>query len=207
MKKIFLLSILFLSVLEGLAQDNVIPLEQFSVEAISLNDYYKDINGVLDKFVGTWIYDDGITYFKVVIQKEERISAINDWDNTPIYFDQLVGNFELRLNGLTIYNTLNSTDNYPINDGYRITNLNRKIKLFYSETDNNYTDSFYNTFGMYRSTLSLTYQPDLSNNVDQLLWNRITFNGKEPIDTSNYLIGQQDSTPYQIPPNMLLTKQ
>ncbi|MBF4985911.1 hypothetical protein FNJ87_16790, partial [Nonlabens mediterrranea] len=155
----------------------------------------------------TWIYDDGTTYFKVVIQKKERISAINDWDNTPIYFDQLVANFELRLNGLTIYNTLNSTDNYPINDGYKITNLNRKIKLFYSETDNSYTDSFYNNFGLYRSTLSLTYQPDLSNNVDQLLWNRITFNGKEPIDTSNYLIGQQDSTPYQIPPNMLLTKQ
>ncbi|GAL75033.1 hypothetical protein JCM19275_1072 [Nonlabens ulvanivorans] len=207
MKKIFLLSIAFISVLEGLAQDNIIPLEQFSAESISLNDYYKDVNGVLDKFVGTWIYDDGTTYFKVVFQKKERNSAINDWDNTPIYFDQLVANFELKLNGVTVYNNLNSTDNYLIHDGHRLYNLNRKIKLFYSESDNIYTDSYYNNYGLHRSTLELTYQPDLTNNIDQLFWNRITFNGKELIDTSNYLIGQQDSTPYQIPPNMLLTKQ
>ena len=207
MKQVLLFIWFLLYSFQGCSQDNIIPLEQFSVNSISLHDYYKDVNGVLDKFVGTWIYDDGVTYFKVVFQKKERKSAINDWNNTPIYFDQLVANFELRLNELTVYNNLSSTDIHPINDGHRVFNLNRKIKLFYSESDNNYTDAYYNNFGLYRSTLSLTYQPDLSNNLDQLLWNRITFNGKEPIDTSNYLIGQQDSTPYQVPPNLLLTKQ
>jgi hypothetical protein len=68
--------------------------------------YFKDVNNVLDKFVGTWKYEDTstntifeITFSKVINQ--ERI-----FDN---YADELSAQFKLSINGVEQYNTYNTT--------------------------------------------------------------------------------------------------
>lgn len=62
--------------------------------------YFKDLYHVLDPFVGTWVFTDGTTQLKIVLQK--KMSNINN-----IYFeDAIYGEYQYIENGVEKVNTL-----------------------------------------------------------------------------------------------------
>ncbi|GEN75624.1 DUF6705 family protein [Chryseobacterium hagamense] len=65
------------------------------------NTYYKDIGDKFDPYVGTWVYNDGTSYIKIVLIKKIKIPV---WQ----YFeDCIIGGFQYKENGIEIINTLN----------------------------------------------------------------------------------------------------
>ena len=63
--------------------------------------YYKDINNVLDQYVGTWIHNEGNIYLKITFAK-----AIS-YDEDQFTEDILYGGMEYKVNNVTIINTFN----------------------------------------------------------------------------------------------------
>ena len=73
------------------------------------NAYYKDINGLLNKFEGTYVYQNGNQLFKLVLIKKEMQF------NSRFYQDMIIGGYQyIDANGVEIANTLaNVTVVYP----------------------------------------------------------------------------------------------
>lgn len=67
--------------------------------------YYKDLNGELDKFTGTWKLVLPDKEFTIVIQKRIRFQVAND------YRDYLIGEYSYKENGEVIINTLPNLQN------------------------------------------------------------------------------------------------
>ena len=66
--------------------------------------YYKDIDEYFNQYIGTWLYTNGTTSLKVVFKKKYFIKS----DEVSTYFiDALIGEYEYKVNGVTIFNTLN----------------------------------------------------------------------------------------------------
>jgi len=68
--------------------------------------YYKDINNVLNPFVGTYLYTNGTTSFKIILQKKENSSF-----NNYYYEDMLIGGYQYIENGIEKVNTLSNLNN------------------------------------------------------------------------------------------------
>ena len=80
--------------------------------------YYKDVNGFRNQFVGTWLFSNGNTSFKVVFQKRDNL--LQEYTSTTFYTDILVGEYQYIENGVEKVNTLsninvNYGNNYDIN--------------------------------------------------------------------------------------------
>lgn len=187
---ITLTAILFINVL--MAQE--FPLEQrhFINENNLESAYFKDINGHLDKFLGVWKYDDGITSFEIQILK-----------NTKEYLqyyqtDQIYVKFKLMQNGTVIYDYLNSTDeNLKIwISGSLDGNSLNKCEMLYLEP----TDIPYNRSNEPR--LLLTHSMNLS-------FPGGTTTAQETIQWNLEYGKQRDSDPwpFKIPSQMTLVKQ
>ena len=101
MKNIILLATL-MTVLSCKAQSPIISLSDHTAELVD-NAYYKDIDGDLDNFVGTWIYTNGTSSIKVTFQKIEQVFN-DEW-----YEDLLIGEYQYIENGVEKVNTLNNT--------------------------------------------------------------------------------------------------
>jgi hypothetical protein len=120
MKNIFKITPLLLMALSCKAQSPIINIEDYDGEPIQ-DAYYKDINNLLDPFVGTYIYTNGSTSLKIVLQK--RIMAYNGYK----YEDLLVGEYQYIENGVEKVNTLNNinsnlTNSMSISANYIYTN-------------------------------------------------------------------------------------
>ncbi len=83
--------------------------------------YYKDTHNLLDPFVGTYLYTNGNTSLKIVLQKKKSF-------NTRYYKDMLIGEYQYIENGVEKINTLNELNidyinksNHSINGGIIIT--------------------------------------------------------------------------------------
>ena len=74
------------------------------------NNYIKDIDGILDKFVGTWEWNNGsTTIFRIKFVKVLH----NKTSNIETYFeDEILGGYQYILNGVEVVNTLNFTTNF-----------------------------------------------------------------------------------------------
>lgn len=71
MKTIYILLITILFSSTSIAQSPVVDIENKpSFRETVTNTYYKDINNFMNPFVGTWIYTNGNTSFKIVLVKE-----------------------------------------------------------------------------------------------------------------------------------------
>ena len=88
--------------------------------------YYKDINNILDDFEGTYLYTNGNTSFKIVLQKMEH-SSIND----RYYEDLIIGAYQYIENGITKVDVLSDLNNnysygrkYVIDGNYIMTGTN-----------------------------------------------------------------------------------
>ena len=97
MKNTFiLLTILFFS---NCKAQTVVPLDGSGIPEAGY--YYKDINNFLNTFEGTYLYTNGNTSFKIVLQKKV-MSNVND-----IYYeDILIGGYQYIEDGVEKVNTL-----------------------------------------------------------------------------------------------------
>ena len=88
------------------------------------NNHIKDIEGILDKFVGTWQWTDGTNKLTIIFTK------ILDWkiSDRDFYEDKIIGNYKYEIvGGSIITNTLNfnSTDINSTNFPTMLTRINK----------------------------------------------------------------------------------
>ena len=179
------------------AQETIIPLENDNSYIVPMTGdiYHKDTTNVLDKYMETWIFDDGINYFKITFYKKARVRV----SNMRFYMDELVCKYLFKINGTTIYNTyvLDSSITDDFISGSRVQTQN-KIILSYEEPSATIGCSKYAS-----GELTLNYLPGTT---PTLVWNRVNDLLCSQIDTC------PDGTPidltdFVIPANMILTKQ
>ncbi|MDH7446347.1 DUF6705 family protein [Aquimarina sp. 2201CG14-23] len=104
--KAILKILLVLFAIQGYSQ-TIIPLEDFeNIEnriKTTSDYYYKDVNGVLDKFLGTWRYQTANELFEITFTKKT-----NHRSGMGYYEDFLISRYKYVKNGVVIYDT------YPI---------------------------------------------------------------------------------------------
>jgi len=170
------------------AQETIVPIEQMPSYSITDQNngtyYFKDVNNVLDKFVGTWKYETAnesleITFYKVLYE-----AYGND------FIDELDCNFIYIKNGVTVFDTstINPDDKYFITGAY-LRDLN-KIKLDYSEPTSPRD---------WRASLILDYIPAALGEPEKLDWFVKTFAKKT--------VNGEKVYPFEIPYNLQLIKQ
>ena len=109
-------------------QTPIIEINSNYIDMIS-GAYYKDINGLLNKFEGTYVYQNGNQRFKLVLIKKEMQF------NSRYYQDLIIGGYQyIDQNGVELGNTLaNVSVVYPnqmihfINGYNLLKNNNRPI--------------------------------------------------------------------------------
>ena len=94
--------ILFVVSLNCKAQNPILDISDIGLDHIA-GAYYKDTQNILDPFVGTYIYTNGNTSFKIVLQKK-TMSSMND----VYYEDLIIGEYQYIENGVEILNTLSN---------------------------------------------------------------------------------------------------
>lgn len=131
--------------------------------------YYKDLNDVLEPFVGTYLYNDLATNtsFKIILQKKEG-SLFHSFQQ-----DMLIGAYKFIKNGVVKVDTENDLlNNYP--DG-RSSVINGYMIL--DGTERGCTDCLPNEKRIYGSIRD----PNSSGFVDKLFIRKITVNNQEAI--------------------------
>ena len=157
--------------------------------------YYKDINNKMDKFLGTWEFNDGTNYLKITFIKKERV------ESSPTYFyDKLVCEYQFKINDVEKYNTYgaNSTIDERGANGILGSSFlsDNKIELVYFEPPLNGCERYKN--GM----LTLEY---INNTPNQLIWTRVNSKVFGWKTTCGYG-GTKDMSDQIIPENLTLTK-
>jgi hypothetical protein len=100
MKKINILILFLFTSSSCKAQvTEIIPIQNHCYPSTK-NVYYKDVNNLLNPFVGTWVYTNGTTSFKIVLRK------VTNFNNGFNFEDFIVGEYEYIENGVTLINTL-----------------------------------------------------------------------------------------------------
>ena len=84
--------------------------------------YYKDLNNELNKFVGTWIYNDGNTSFVIQLQKVEQ------YYNGEWYEDLLIGEYQYLENGVEVINSLSRLSSPLVNNAQHYIDGNQLLK-------------------------------------------------------------------------------
>ncbi|UPQ80167.1 hypothetical protein M0M57_04865 [Flavobacterium azooxidireducens] len=164
------------------------PIESFYEPNQPSHVYYKDVNNLLDQYVGTWEYNSSSHYFKITFIKQIYIRETPIANTkTTIYTDRLVGHYLYRLNGIEIYNINNddfalSTSGAFAFDGFSI---------FFDEPSSNPCGR------RIMGDVNLIYSN--TNGVETIGWNRTNIDWGASCNPS-------DQTPFRIPANMVLTK-
>lgn len=95
------------------AQSIIVPMGSGETYENNPNYYLKDVDNDLDKFEGTWKYQNGDSEITFKLKKETHYQTSNDSN----FRDLLVGEYEFIENGTVKANTLQSFDNTAIS-GY-----------------------------------------------------------------------------------------
>lgn len=80
-------------------QNPVIGLADYNGDDI-IGAYYKDVNNLLNPFQGTYVYANGNREFKIILVK--KLMQYNG----EYYEDLVIGEYQYKINGLEIVNTL-----------------------------------------------------------------------------------------------------
>lgn len=97
------------------AQNPILDISDIGLDNID-GAYYKDTYNLLNPFVGTFVYTNGSTSFKIVLQKKTMSSL-----NGVYYEDLIIGEYQYIENGVEILNTLNNFNgNYTNGTDYNI---------------------------------------------------------------------------------------
>ena len=116
MKKILTILLIFITFVSNAQQ--VIPFEQERNHQgfERKGKYFKDVNGFLNKFLGTWRYENNSTSSSEVVEitfyKREMVSI------SGYFIDELYAQFKYIKNGVEIYNTYNTNRVLDIFGGF-----------------------------------------------------------------------------------------
>lgn len=188
MKNLILLLIIAIAPVVGYAQ--VVPLEkqnQYNLEQ-KQGLYFKDVNGVLDKFIGTWHYQNSATnpteVFDITFYKVEMFDAGGIYST-----DELVSRFKLIKNGSVVYDTTSIGANNYFSGSYITQEDLYLLTLSFSEPNSNNLPVLDIPFG----TLYVRHSP-LSQNPATLTW------------SAEYFDNGSGQNPFKVPLYMVLTK-
>lgn len=166
--------------------------------------YYKDTNSILNRYLGDWVYDDGTHYLKITFTKMSHVPCCRN----KIYSDELDGKFLYKINGVTIYDTYGFTPRYIQGSRKAHRKVNNVIQ-FINGISLSYTEPPTNG-GCKRARfgdLILEYLSPASLGMPaQLKWSRTD----DVMEISDYTCTNgtlMDTTPFQIPANIVLNKQ
>jgi len=185
MKKYITLLLLFTLLTNCKAQMPIYDLEDIpNVVSGMKNRYIKDTKKLLDPYVGTYLFTNGNTSFKIVLEKKKE-----SYNN--VYFEDLIiGEYQYIENGIEKANTLDKLNMYYENQMKH--NINANIILTGREkgcTDCTSTEK--------RLQGGLT-DPNYPNTSAEIQIRRITVNGKAAITLNIYWIGPIARTEGQI---------
>ena len=103
------------------AQSPVVSLDTFYQDTVE-GVYFKDLNNELNKFVGTWVYNDGNT--TLVIQLQKVVQHYNgEW-----YEDLLIGEYQYIENGVEVFNSLSRLNSPLVNNAQHYLDGNQLLK-------------------------------------------------------------------------------
>lgn len=105
MKKIIYITVLLALSINCKAQLTIVPLQDRIPGETMSNHYIADVDGILNPYVGTWLYSNVTTSLKFVLRKE-----VND-DNGYYHEDVIYGEYHYIENGVEKVNTLSLIDN------------------------------------------------------------------------------------------------
>jgi len=117
MKTLIKLIVLVLFTNNCIAQNPILNITDDNGDQIQ-GAYYKDIQNLLDPFVGIYVYSNGTTYLKFEFRKK-IMSSMNNY-----YFEDLIiGEYQYIKNGITIADTRNSfLENYANGGNHSVAN-------------------------------------------------------------------------------------
>ena len=92
------------------------------------NAYYKDLGNDLNKFIGTWIYQNGSTIFTVVFEKSIKMYMLDGE-----YSDVISGWYKYVENGVPKVNTLLMTANKELIFGSSLSDDKNRLVLIFSD--------------------------------------------------------------------------
>jgi hypothetical protein len=185
----FLLSFAFASA----QQETIVALEQQHANIYPADQviYYKDVHNTLDKYVGTWKYEDASHFLEIQVTKKEHMSkGIPGLYSNPNFDDHISISMVYKYNGTTKYTYQNT-----LMRGNNIQSVN-SVELIYNEP------SLTSCYRNKQADLLLQYVSSGFNT--QLVWTRIKdlpSDGKCPDGT------ESDNSDFLIPANLTLTKQ
>lgn len=108
------LIIIMLTISYSCNAQQTIPMSLDYSNYLKNNNYIKDTNGDLNKFVGTWKWTHPTnpnTYFEINFVKVENWNPNN---KKKYFIDKIIGNYKFVENGILISNTLNN-NTYDLN--------------------------------------------------------------------------------------------
>ncbi len=209
MKNIFFACIAFITIPTN--AQTIEPLENYtrSPHQYTDNMYFKDVNHIFDKFLGTWEYRDSTDYLKIIITKSpKRELGLTTFGRrirkVKTFFDEIDVAYLYKHNGIVVYDRLPHLiidGEIPLASsisGSHIKNVNQ-IELFYDEPST--TTCERNRYGW----LVLYYQPSsIPSGMPQLQWERTTKkNNPSEVYCQGGII---DESEYQIPASLIVTK-
>jgi hypothetical protein len=111
MKNKYNITLLFIVIFLTSVNAQQLPLFQLNADNMK-NNTFVDADSDLEPYVGTWLFQQGNTSFKIILQKKTQSydSELNS------YFDMLIGEYEYIENGVTIVNTLPLLNDTSIGD-------------------------------------------------------------------------------------------
>jgi hypothetical protein len=188
MKTISSLFLFFFSLVTLSAQVIERPIETFYEPNQPNHVYYKDVNHLLNKYVGTWEYTNGGHYFKITFTKHTQVRETPIANTkTTIYTDKLVGHYEYKLNGLEVYNVTNNYFATVDMGSFRFDGF----YIIFDEPSSNPCGR------RIMGDVNLIYSN--TNGIETIGWNRTNVEWAANCNPS-------DQTPFRIPANMVLTK-
>ncbi|WP_299128329.1 DUF6705 family protein [uncultured Winogradskyella sp.] len=110
MKKYITVITIIVCMLSCKAQSPIIPLGDRDVPDNLNGVYFKDVNNELDKFIGTWVYQNGDTSLTIELMKKIQVF------NGRWYVDELLGEYKYIENGTELINYLPRLTDPDIND-------------------------------------------------------------------------------------------
>lgn len=202
-KQIIIFSLVVFSALSY--SQTIRPLESFYQYSDDDNVYFKDVNNILGKFLGTWEYNTADESFKLIITKHVKVQEappevfkqIRFWDVASLEFQ-----YKLKINNswVTVYDTAvpnmaGLTQSLPF---AFYANDSQNLEFAYSEPYSG------NCPRNREAELILTY---LSQTPAKLEWQRLnavnySLDPTEPCPDGT----PRDASEFKIPANMVLTK-
>ena len=94
----------------------------------AIGSYIKDTNNTLNKFVGTWTFNQNSQVFTITLQKAEMVNILNEY-----YKDMIKGSYVYSINNSIIVNTENFTgDNSKITGAMIWRDEPNKLNVFFA---------------------------------------------------------------------------